>query len=89
MYASQPPLRLWYKGALQINTVSHLTSNQVQRRKKVIKKTQYIQCAVSKIIMATYYQVNKQEFEGIIKRIRVVWQPLNIIIVRKINPATD
>lgn len=58
-------------------------------KEKKSNQKKYTQCAVSKIIMATYYQVNKQEFEGIIKRIRVVWQPLNIIIVRKINPATD
>lgn len=45
------------------------------KEKKVIKqnKTVHPVCCIQVKIMATYYQVNNQEFEGIIKRIRVVW----------------
>lgn len=45
------------------------------KEKKVIKKNKTVHpvCCIQVKIMATYYQVNNQEFEGIIKRIRVVW----------------
>lgn len=44
------------------------------KEKKAIKKTPvHPVCCIQVKIMATYYKVNNQEFEGIIKRIRVVW----------------